>query len=280
VALCELGLWAVDKAFCATFQIYAWCVGFYDYHLPDMKAVVEVAAPYYDNDLRGGEGYMEVGKLILNVVKNKANMTLSVKPFGCMPSSGVSDGVQSLITEKFPGTIFCAVETSGDGAVNFYSRVQMYMFKAKQVAQAEVDAALARHGLTIEQVRDYLAKHPDVGGSLHHPPHVAGCTSADLIDEVGRLAKTTRLERTLARARSLIRAAGDTAAESARLAPARAKSTVLLVRRAGGELAEIAREKAPGMALSLAERAKSRVAKIVPLSRATSAMEDVPVAAE
>ena len=60
---------------------------------------------------------MEVGKLILNVVKSKATMTLSVKPFGCMPSSGVSDGVQSLIADRFPGTIFCAVETNGDGAV-------------------------------------------------------------------------------------------------------------------------------------------------------------------
>ena len=59
----------------------------------------------------------------MNVVHAKAHMTLSVKPFGCMPSAGVSDGVQSAISEKFPGTIFCPVETSGDGKVNFYSRV-------------------------------------------------------------------------------------------------------------------------------------------------------------
>ena len=38
---------------------------------------------------------MEVGKLIQNVAKSKVNMTVSVKPFGCMPSSSVSDGVQS-----------------------------------------------------------------------------------------------------------------------------------------------------------------------------------------
>ena len=46
------------------------------------------ATDYYNNDLRGGEGHMEVGKLILNVVHEKAHMTLSVKPFGCMPSVG------------------------------------------------------------------------------------------------------------------------------------------------------------------------------------------------
>ena len=77
-------------------------MGLHGYHLPDMDTVAEAAAPYYNNHLRGGEGHMEVGKLILNVAKAKAPMTLSVKPFGCMPSAGVSDGVQSLITEKYP----------------------------------------------------------------------------------------------------------------------------------------------------------------------------------
>ena len=51
-----------------------------------------------------------------------------------MPSSGVSDGVQSLITELYPQAHLLPIETSGDGAVNFYSRVQMYLFKAKQLA--------------------------------------------------------------------------------------------------------------------------------------------------
>ena len=87
-------------------------------------------------------------------------MTLSVKPFGCMPSAGVSDGVQSAITEKFPGTIFCPVETSGDGRVNFYSRVQMYLFKAKQVAIAEYERACSRHGVTREQVEAFLDGDP------------------------------------------------------------------------------------------------------------------------
>ena len=68
-----------------------------------------------------------------------------------MPSAGVSDGVQTAITEKFPGTIFCPVETSGDGRVNFYSRVQMYLFKGKQAAQAEYERALQENGVTREQ---------------------------------------------------------------------------------------------------------------------------------
>ena len=101
-------------------------IGLRGYHLPDMDEIAKVAHEHYDNNqLRGGEGHMEVGKLILNVVKRKVNMTVSVKPFGCMPSSGVSDGVQSLITERYPEAIFLPIETTGDGAVNVYSRIQM-----------------------------------------------------------------------------------------------------------------------------------------------------------
>ena len=64
-----------------------------------------------------------LGKLIQSVVKKKAHMVVSVKPFGCMPSSGVSDGVQSLITARYPAAIYSAIETTGDGAANVQSRL-------------------------------------------------------------------------------------------------------------------------------------------------------------
>jgi predicted nucleotide-binding protein (sugar kinase/HSP70/actin superfamily) len=177
------------------FQAFALPLGLYGYHLPDMELVAEVAQQYYNNDLRGGEGHMEVGKLIVNAVKNKANITVSVKPFGCMPSSGVSDGVQSLIVNRYPGTIFCAVETSGDGATNFYSRIQMYMFKARIAAEQELNRAYEATGLTPEQVRDFLAKNPRYAGPLHHAPHTVAGSAANLVYEVAPLIKYSALER-------------------------------------------------------------------------------------
>jgi predicted nucleotide-binding protein (sugar kinase/HSP70/actin superfamily) len=173
-----------DKAVRVLFHTFAWFAGLHGYVLPNMDEIAEVSHRYYNNDLRGGEGHMEVGKLILNVVKQKAHMTLSVKPFGCMPSAGVSDGVQSLITELHPGTIFCPVETSGDGAVNFYSRVQMYLFKAKLAAQEELARAFAENGVTKEQVAAFLEKHPRFSSSLHKAPHAAAGNGADLVHEV------------------------------------------------------------------------------------------------
>jgi DNA-binding transcriptional MerR regulator len=102
-----------------------------------------------------------------------------------MPSSSVSDGIQSMITELYPQGIFLPIETNGDGAVNVYSRVQMQLFKAKQLAQKEVDKALADVGMTIEEVRAFLKKNPSMMHAFHRAPHMAGCTSADLIYEVG-----------------------------------------------------------------------------------------------
>src|SRR5665647_1147846 len=109
-----------------------------------------------------------------------------------MPSSSVSDGIQSLITELYPQGIFLPIETNGDGAVNVYSRVQMQLFKAKQLAQKEVDKALADVGMTLDEVRDYLKKHPSMMSAFHRSPHKAGCTAADLVYEVG--AKKHRLQ--------------------------------------------------------------------------------------
>jgi len=178
-------MWAGEKILRGIFHTFAKAMGLEDYHLPDMDKIADISHSFYDNNLRGGEGHMEVGKLIQNVAYSKVNMTLSVKPFGCMPSSSVSDGIQSFITELYPQGIFLPIETNGDGAVNVYSRVQMQLFKAKQQAQREVDKALTDVGMTIEEVRAYLGKHPELTGAFHRSPHMAGSTAADLIYEVG-----------------------------------------------------------------------------------------------
>ena len=176
-------LWFAEKGLMAGFQTFANLMGLHGYHFPDMDEIARVSQEFYDNDNRGGEGHMEVGKLIVNAKKNKVNMTLSVKPFGCMPSSGVSDGVQSKITEKFPEAIFLPIETTGDGAVNVYSRIQMQLFKAKQHAFKEFDKALEKAGISKDAL-DQLKTDKKVSSALHHSPHAAACTSASLIHEL------------------------------------------------------------------------------------------------
>ncbi len=176
-----LMLWAGNKIVRGIFYTYAKILGLNDYKLPDMDRIAEISHQYYDNNLRGGEGHMEVGKLIQNVVHQKATMTLSIKPFGCMPSSAVSDGVQSLITELHPNAIFLPIETSGDGAVNVYSRVQMQLFKAKQVAQKEVEKALEKLGASADDFNRKVNNTKKYHRALHRSPHKGCCTSTDLV---------------------------------------------------------------------------------------------------
>lgn len=219
---------AAERLIRGLFQTTAHGLGLYDYHLADMDELAKVSHAFYDNNLRGGEGHMEVGKLIMNIAKNKVNMTLSVKPFGCMPSSSVSDGVQSLITEMYPQGIFLPIETNGDGAVNVYSRVQMQLFKAKQLAAKEVDRALQATGQTMEEVQAYLAKHPKLSHAFHRSPHAAGCTTADLVHEVA--AHRNRMGRFTSRILSLFtgarerKAATSRIVEIAKIAAAKAKA--------------------------------------------------------
>jgi len=180
-----ISLWAGEKVLRGLFATISQALGLHDFHLADMDEVASISHAFYDNNLRGGEGHMEVGKLIQNVAYSKVNMTLSVKPFGCMPSSSVSDGIQSFITELYPQAIFLPIETNGDGAVNVYSRVQMQLFKAKQAAAREVETALSDVGMTMDEVRAFLAKNPDLMHPFHKSPHKSGSTTADLIYEVG-----------------------------------------------------------------------------------------------
>jgi predicted nucleotide-binding protein (sugar kinase/HSP70/actin superfamily) len=233
-----VGVTAADFLVRGLFQTFAHALGLYGYHLPDMFEIAKISHDYYSNDLRGGEGHMEVGKLIMNVVHAKAHMTVSVKPFGCMPSAGVSDGVQSAITEKFPGTIFCPVETSGDGRVNFYSRVQMYLFKAKQSCLAELDRACEEHGVSIEQVRAFVQANPRFGRALHKAPHAYAGSAADLVAEVAPYITKTRTERWRARLAGLAKRSSETARKSPHLVVKTVRSAALAAPAVAARLKE------------------------------------------
>src|SRR5882672_5672162 len=197
-----VGLFVADTAIRAAFHAFGAAIGYRGYHLPDMDPIAETANAYYNNQIRGGEGHMEVGKFILNVLHNKAHMTLSVKPFGCMPSSGVSDGVQSLITSKYPQSIFCAIETSGDGKVNVQSRVQMFLFKARLAAQKEYAELCAKLGTSPDEVRAFLGAHPALASGLRRSPHAAAGSAADRLAEVAPYIGKTEAEIRVLRAKA------------------------------------------------------------------------------
>ncbi len=120
--------------FRAAYAGYRGALRFRPSPLPSQRKMARLAGRYYNPRLSGGESYMEVGKHILTFQEKKAHLVLSVKPFGCMPSTQ-SDGVQARVVTDLPDSLFLPIETSGDGEVNFKSRIQMKLYEAKQRAR-------------------------------------------------------------------------------------------------------------------------------------------------
>jgi predicted nucleotide-binding protein (sugar kinase/HSP70/actin superfamily) len=163
--------------------------------LNDLSAL---AAPYYNVFARGGEGHMEVAKNIYYTITRKAHMVLSLKPFGCMPSSQ-SDGVQAAVMNHFTDMIFLPIETSGEGEINAHSRVQMALGEAKAKARAEFGQALSSTGKSLDELRRFVDAHPVLRHPFYRVPHSHGMTGtaahfvlhvADLMD---RRARFTRI---------------------------------------------------------------------------------------
>lgn len=178
--------WLVEKLVRLHLFMFSRLTGLKGYTLPNLDQLASLAHPFFDNNQRGGEMFVEVGKFIEHGRKRKFNLTLSVKPFGCMPSSGVSDGVQSLLSERFPHALFLAIETTGDSGVNVHSRVQMQLFKARRQAEREVAQAMDRYGMDRDKIWHRLQSSHRVAKALHYPSQRAGSTAADLIHEMGR----------------------------------------------------------------------------------------------
>jgi len=143
--------------------------------LLDMRELAAMAQPYYHRFARGGEGHLEVAKNIYYTVHKKAHMVLSLKPFGCMPSSQ-SDGVQSAVMNHFKDMIFLPIETSGEGEINAHSRVQMALGEAKAKAKQEFQQALESTGKQLDDIRTYVDDHPELKKPFYKVPHKKGVT--------------------------------------------------------------------------------------------------------
>lgn len=168
----------------AVFHTFARAAGLERYRLSDMDELARISHEFYPVQLRGGEGHMEVGKLIEGATGKKTHLTVSVKPFGCMPSSGVSDGIQTLVTTRYPEANFLAIETTGDAAVSAYSRVQMALFKARAKAQEEFDEALRVTGLSLEKASRAITRSRRLRSATHYPRHRKAGTSANAVYEL------------------------------------------------------------------------------------------------
>jgi predicted nucleotide-binding protein (sugar kinase/HSP70/actin superfamily) len=155
--LAELRLRMGQIVFDSVYNTYRASLGFRNEPLVSMDTLGRLAEQYYNTRIGGGEGHLEIAKTVFSVRRRRAHMVVSVKPFGCMPSTQ-SDGVQVKVMADHPDGLFVSVETSGDGEVHVKSRIQMVLFEAKERARAEYEETARKLALT-----ERLAQPPSSG---------------------------------------------------------------------------------------------------------------------
>jgi len=143
------------------------------HHLADQYELQRLGHPFYNSRAGGGEGHLEVAKNIYYANKDLAHMVLSLKPFGCMPSTQ-SDAAQTAVVSNHKDMIYLPVETSGEGEINAHSRVQMALGEARSKAKTEFAEALRTTGLTLDQCRAFVDLHPEMKRPLYSVPHHKG----------------------------------------------------------------------------------------------------------
>ncbi len=166
-----LGL--AEKIFEREYNRYRKAFADIPHKLVPQSLLKELAHDFYHSRVEGGEGHLEVGKSIYYTVNGLCHMVLSLKPFGCMPSTQ-SDGVQSAVSAKFKDMIFLPIETSGEGDVNAHSRVQMALGEAKAKAKLEYNECLSKTGYTLPEIRAYVDAHPELKNPFIHISHRKG----------------------------------------------------------------------------------------------------------
>ena len=147
---------------------------------------------------------MLVGKALYALHHRKAHMICELSPYACMPNT-MSIGSMANVIGRFPDLLYAPIEVKGDAEIHALSRCQMILTEAKKRAQAEFDEVLERTGLTLERIREYEARHPEVRRATYRVPHRGFCgTAANYVFHLAHdrgLARTVRAPRPSAAAR-------------------------------------------------------------------------------
>ncbi len=146
----------------------------------DMEELARLARPHYDPSVRGGSAHLEIGRALRAARDRSAHLVLSLKPFGCLPSSDLSDGVLGVLLRDHPSVRFLALETNGDADATVESRLEMALHAASLAAADELERSCREGGLSPAAARSWLAKR-----ELDFEPAAGArtfaCTAAELL---------------------------------------------------------------------------------------------------
>ena len=173
-----LALRRADRRIRAMWRCLAVAVGLGRAPRPDMNELAALATPHYDPDIRGGSAHLEVGRAMQADRDRTAHLVLSLKPFGCLPSSHVSDGILPVLLRRGGRLSFLALETCGDADAAAESRVQMAIHAAALAAADEVATVCKKRAISASAARHELATRAP-GVIAVEGPRTYACTAAE-----------------------------------------------------------------------------------------------------
>ena len=154
---------------------FANLMGGFAGRVPSMKHLAKLSGKYINTLYEGGEGHMEVAKNIYYTKNKLSHMVLSIKPFGCMPST-ISDSVQAKVVKDFDVMNFLPLETSGDGRINALSRVQMALGEARELMTLELEEVLSKFGYKLKDWKSIQKEYSKPMSALTPVTDVKGYT--------------------------------------------------------------------------------------------------------
>ena len=178
-----------DRRIVLTWRWLARAAGLGAVGVSDMNELADLARPHYDPDVRGGSAHLEVGRARKAARDHTAHLVLSLKPFGCLPSSSLSDGVLSVLFRRgIGGPRFLALETTGDAAAAAESRIEMAVHNATLTAAQEFTTACDDCGISRSEALAIL------DARVHAPfpagPRTYACTAAERVRREALRART------------------------------------------------------------------------------------------
>jgi predicted nucleotide-binding protein (sugar kinase/HSP70/actin superfamily) len=166
----EFMLQTLERIYRGTYNRFRKALGNLPHELPDQVELKELAAPFYNFQLRGGEGHMLIGKALHSYHHKTAHMICELSPYSCMPNT-MSIGSMANVIGKYPDLLYAPIEVKGDAEVHAISRCQMILTEAKKRAHAEFEGVMEKTGLTEKKIRAYEAKHPELRRATYNVPH-------------------------------------------------------------------------------------------------------------
>jgi predicted nucleotide-binding protein (sugar kinase/HSP70/actin superfamily) len=185
-------LQVLERVYRGTYNRFRKALGNLPYELPDQVELKQLAEPFYHFELRGGEGHMLIGKALYAYHHKKAHMICELSPYSCMPNT-MSVGAMANVLGRYPDLLYAPIEIKGDAEVHALSRCQMILTEAKKRAQREFDEVMEKTGMTLEAIRRYEERHPEVKRGTYRVPHLgyAG-TAANYVTHLARCGAAAR----------------------------------------------------------------------------------------